>query len=117
MNVAGYLLSVLLFIAPVHWQSPGESAADNFCDLKGSVCIVDNPQQAYYKVYVEESEGFADMLVFKTDNSLFADRPGIWYFVKNRGFADFTIYLVDAKEKADFSIYYTTYESMAGCGQ
>jgi hypothetical protein len=87
----------------------------SYCDLKGSVYIVDNPQQANFKVYEEDSEAFADMLVYETDNSLYADKPGVWYFVNNIGFADFTVYMVDSKQNADFTIYYTSYESMAGC--
>ena len=90
-------------------------AKQSYCDLKGSVYIVDDPRKANYKVYEEDSEAFADMLVFETDNSLYADKPGLWYFVNNIGFADFTIYLVSSKNNADFSVYYTSYESMAGC--
>lgn len=114
MNYIVLILAFSFFFAGPRENHNSESAAP-YCELKGSACIVDNPQQADYKIYIDDSEAFADMLVFKTDNSLYADKPGVWYFVKNRGFANFTIYLVDAKGKADFSIYYTTIESMAGC--
>ena len=86
-----------------------------YCDLMGKVYIEENPKRALFKVYEEESEAFADLLVFKTDNALFSDKAGIWCFVDNRGLADFSICFVDSKIKADFSIYYTSYESMAGC--
>jgi hypothetical protein len=93
------------------------SGFNDFCELKGSVFIEEIPSRASFRVYLEESEAFADVLVFETDNSLYADKGGIWYFVKNRGIADFTVCMVDTKNKADFSICYTTYESMAGCSQ
>ncbi|HLF35181.1 MAG TPA: DUF6150 family protein [Cyclobacteriaceae bacterium] len=89
----------------------------DFCELKGSVYIEVIPSRADFRVYLEASEAFADMLVFEADNSLYADKGGIWYFVKSRGMADFTVCMVDAKNKAEFSICYTTYESMAGCSQ
>jgi hypothetical protein len=86
-----------------------------YCDLKGKVYIEENPKKALFRVYEEDSEAFADFLVFETENALFADKAGIWYFVENRGLADFSICFVDSKGQADFSIYYTSYESMAGC--
>jgi hypothetical protein len=86
-----------------------------YCELKGSVYIEENPKKALFKVYEEESEAFADLLVYETDNALFSDKAGIWYFVENPGLADFSICLVDSKSNADFSIYYTSFESMAGC--
>jgi len=54
-------------------------------------------------------------LVFETDNSLFADKPGIWYFTDDRAFADFAIYFVESKNNADFTVYFTSFESFAGC--
>lgn len=90
---------------------------DEYCELKGSVFIEKDPSSADFRVFIEESEAFADFLVFETDNSLYADKAGLWYYIKNRGMSDFTVCLVDSKNKADFSICYTTYESMAGCSR
>lgn len=115
MNYLATLLLVFTLIKTGEPDDPTRGAGSSYCDLKGSVFIVDDPRRANYKVYEEDSEAFADMLVFETDNSLYADRPGVWYFVNNIGFADFTIYIVNSKDQADFSVYYTSYESMAGC--
>ncbi len=114
--LASFLLAILFLIPGNKNEEIPESKVD-YCNLYGSVYIVNQQQLGNYKVFIEDSEAFADMLVYKTDNSLYADKAGVWYFVKNRDFADFTIYLVDSKEKADFSIYYTDFESMAGCSQ
>ncbi len=115
-NLAAFLFVVLIFMPVNKRENPAKSRTD-YCNLYGAVYVVDKQQLGNYKVFIEDSEAFADMLVYKTDNSLYADKPGIWYFVNNRSFADFTVYFVDSKEKADFSIYYTDYESMAGCSQ
>lgn len=90
---------------------------DSYCDLKGAVYVETGSRYANFRVYEDSTEAFADMLVYKADNALFADRPGIWYFVNNRGMADFSIGLVGTKGEADFSICYTSLESMAGCSQ
>jgi hypothetical protein len=105
---------VILTAANVPLSSPAVTD-ELYCRLKGKVFVEEVPGLADFRVYEEESEGFADMLIYETENSLFTDRGGIWYFVKNRGLADFTIYFTDSKSGADFSIYFTTFESMAGC--
>ena len=109
-------LITLLSILNVNKQALNPQKQElTYCELKGRVYIEENPKKALFKVYEEESEAFADLLVYETDNALFSDKAGIWYFVDNRGLADFSICFVDSKSKADFSIYYTSYESMAGC--
>ena len=55
------------------------------------------------------------MRVYKEENKLYADRPGIWYFTEEPDFAQFRIYLVDDPDLADFTIFYTETESFAGC--
>ncbi len=66
-------------------------------------------------MYVEESEGLADVIVFVEEIRLYADRVGIWHFMENPGLADYVIYFEDNKHFADFSIYYTDIESFARC--
>jgi hypothetical protein len=70
---------------------------------------------AQFSVFIEESEGLADVRVFKEDNPLFADKAGKWHFVKTRGLADFTIFIEETKNLADFTIFYTETEAFAGC--
>ena len=55
------------------------------------------------------------MVVFEEENELMADRPGLWYYTKNREFAIFIIYFVDRKSDADFTVYYTDIPDYAGC--
>ncbi len=86
-----------------------------FCDLKGAVFVVPDRSQATYRVFVEKSEAFADLSVYKAPNLLFADRGGLWYFSTTRAQAAFTVAFVAEKALADFSIYYIENESFAGC--
>lgn len=86
-----------------------------FCQLSGGVKEEKEPGMAVYKVYREESESFADLVVFKSENMLFADKPGKWYFTENRAMSRFTIFWVPERAQADFSIYFTETESFAGC--
>lgn len=85
------------------------------CNLYGTVFIENNPNDAHFIVYVEETEGLADMLVYQEDNRLFADRKGIWFFTKNRGLSDFSVYFEREKNRADFTIFYTEVQTFAGC--
>ncbi len=99
---------------------PGSSFSGNriiqtYCELHGTVYIAEYPGQADFLVYEEDSEAFADMLIYETDNALFADRNGIWFFTDKQAFADFSIHFVESKNNADFTIYFTAFESFAGC--
>ena len=87
----------------------------DLCQLRGSVYVTDIPQEAHFRVYVEEYESSADLLVYSEENKLFADQPGLWYFTDKRAFADFNIYLTDSRAFADFTIAYTDVASFAGC--
>ena len=89
----------------------------DYCKLRGSVYIEEFPAYADVLVFEESSEAFADMLIYESDNALFADKPGIWHFVDQKAFADFTIGFVDRKQHADISIYFTSFESFAGCNK
>jgi Family of unknown function (DUF6150) len=85
------------------------------CKIYGSVFIEDDPKKADFIVYVESSEAFADLIVYKQNNRLFADKAGLWYMTEKRDIADFRIYLKEEKRGSDFTIYFTTTESFAGC--
>lgn len=85
------------------------------CTLFGTVYVTPYAEEAHFIVFEEETEGFADILVFPEENQLFADRKGLWFFTDDPGFADFIVYLNDDRSFADFSIYFTETESFAGC--
>lgn len=86
-----------------------------YCHLKGPVFVENNPSRAQFRVFLEESESFADLLVFQAANALFADKPGLWYFTPARAQAAFSILFVKDRSLADFSIHYIETESFAGC--
>jgi hypothetical protein len=93
----------------------GVSAQAPYCKLSGGVYKETDPARAQYRVYLEESESFADVLVFQASNYLFADKPGCWFFTESRAQANIFILFVDDRSKADFSIFFTETESFAGC--
>jgi hypothetical protein len=85
------------------------------CQLKGVVYVTEIPEEAHFRVFVEEYESSARLLVFSEENRLFADQPGVWHFTRKRAFSNFTIYLTDTRAFADFTIAYTDIASFAGC--
>ena len=85
------------------------------CKIWGAVYVEKNRNDASYRVYLEESDAFANLVVYKQANKLYADKPGFWYFTTVRDFADFSIYIETNKALADFTLYYTATESFAGC--
>ncbi len=106
------IISVLLL---TNWFGIPKSQTIDFCKLKGTVYIEEYPEGANFFIYEDDSEAFADMLIYETDNALFATEPGVWYFTDQKGFADFSVYFVDSKGHADFTVYFTSFESFAGC--
>lgn len=88
------------------------------CRIFGTVYFETNPArrgECFGSVYFEPEQAFADVLVFKEDNKLFADKPGFWYLTEGRAFADYVLYVSPTRALADFSITYTTIRSFAGC--
>jgi hypothetical protein len=86
-----------------------------YCDIKGAVFVVQERAQAQYRVFIEKSEAFADIAIYKAPNLLFADRSGLWYVTETRAQADHTIAYVDDRAMADFTIFFIDNESFAGC--
>ncbi len=105
----------LLLLAVLCLPGSGYAQASKFCNLKGGVYVEKNPAQAQYRVFIDESEAFADLSIFKAQNLLFADRGGLWYFTDTKAQAAFIIAYVDRKDMADFSIFFIENESFAGC--
>ena len=85
------------------------------CDIYGKIYIESNPRYAHFRVFEDDSEAFADIIIFEEENTLYADQVGHWSFVDDRDFADVYIYIEKDRNMADFSVYYTDYESFAGC--
>jgi len=87
----------------------------DLCTVFGSVYETKNRNEANFKVYVENGEAFSQLVVFKADNKLFADKVGLWFFTPTKAFADYIIYFEKSKANADFSIYFTDTQSFATC--
>ncbi len=113
--MAGKIVTLLLMFIATSSFSGHTPFQEKYCNVFGTVFIVDNPKEADFRVYIEESEGSADVWVYDTEDKLFADRPGLWYFTNQKAFSDFTIYIEKNKYLADFSVFYTDTESFAGC--
>lgn len=109
-HLFGALLLGLAWINPLQAQN-----SRSWCALKGGVFVEKDPARAQYRVYVEDSESFADVLVFQAPNLLFADKPGLWFMASSPAQATVRITFVKERNQADFSIFYIDNESFAGC--
>lgn len=85
------------------------------CKIYGKIFIVDQKHLADFRVYEEETEAFANLVVFKHENRFYADKSGQWFITKDKTEADFWIYFTEIKGQSDFTIAYTPTESFAGC--
>ena len=121
-----FLLTAFLATAPVPVPAatPAEiapaSASLEPCKIYGSVYLETDPSRRSYcfgTVYVEPEEAFADLVVFKENNKLFADNAGLWADAPARDFADYVLFVTPDRAKADFAIHYTKVRSFAGCKQ
>ncbi len=92
-----------------------EKVQPNYCEVYGTIYETDKIYEADFKVYEEGSEAFANIIVFEEDNSLYANKQGHWTFIDNRDLADFVVYFTDESRDAEFSVYFTSFESFAGC--
>jgi hypothetical protein len=120
-----FLLSALLAATPTHQASaamrPAVARAAGPlepCKIFGSIYLETDPSRRGFchgTVYVEPEEAFADVLIFKENNRLFADKGGLWADAPARDFADYVLLVVTDRSRADFSIHYTTVRSFAGC--
>ena len=112
-----FLLAALLALTPAKAPAAGPLEP---CKIYGSVYLETDPGRRSYcfgTVYVEPEEAFADLLVFKEDNKLFADKAGLWAEAPARDFADYVLFVTPDRAKADFAIHYTKVRSFAGCKQ
>jgi len=110
-----FILTALLAFGPA--KAAPASSLDP-CRIFGSVYLETDPSRRSYcfgTVYVEPEEAFANLVVFKESNKLFADKAGLWADAPNREFADYVLFVTPDRGKADFAIHYTTVRSFAGC--
>lgn len=113
-----FLVSFLLSLAPAPVSKAAWAGPLDPCRVYGSVYLETDPgRQAYCfgTVYVEPEEAFANVLVYKEDNKLFADKAGLWYDAPARDFADYVLFVTPDRNRADFSIHYTKVRLFAGC--
>lgn len=85
------------------------------CKLYGRIYVEKNRAYADVRIFVDETEGLADLVVYRHENMLYADKNGQWYFTQNRMDADYWIYLEENRGMADLIVAYTETESFAGC--
>mgnify|MGYP002777097737 CR=1 len=85
------------------------------CKVYGKIYVVSQKNLADVWVYIDESEGLAELMVYQQNNRFYADRSGQWFFTNDKREANFWVYFEPVKGHADFSIAYTDTESFAGC--
>lgn len=88
------------------------------CRIFGSVFLETDPRrksQCFGVVYLEPEEAFADVLIYQETNKLFADKAGLWYLADSPHFVDYSLFVTDNRNLADFSMHYTKVRSYAGC--
>lgn len=110
------LLITLFFNSPQDVPPPQPR---NVCDIFGTTFVekTTNVFAATYRVYLEEDEYAADLVVFKETNELMADKTGLWFFTKNKAFSEFTICFVEDRNMADFTVYFTDIDVEARCNR
>lgn len=107
--ITGIILALsLVFFEPI----PQEEVK---CNVYGAVHVLKEKRGADYIIYMEESDAFADLLVFKEEHKLYADKSGLWFLEKNKGLADYRIYITKNQDEADFSVFYIDSPTFAGC--
>lgn len=108
------LLKKLLFL-PLFWLITQTAQAQTKpCQIFGTVFLTEIAQEADFVVFIEE-DVTPDLTVYVPANRLYADSPGKWYFVKEKPFADYRIFITDNRHYANFTIAYTEVEEFAGC--
>ena len=112
-----FLLTSLLALSPAT-GSPARPADVEPCKIYGAIYLETNPNRrnsCFATVYVEPDEAFADVLVYRENNRLFADQAGLWYPAENPQFADYSLFVTTDRNLAEFSVHYIKVRSFAGC--
>lgn len=90
----------------------------NICRVYGAVYLERDPKYkntASFTVYLNEDEAFANMVVYRENNKLFADGTAIWYLTPSKAFADHILYVTENRNFADFTVHYTDVRTFATC--
>ncbi|QCR24370.1 DUF6150 family protein [Pontibacter sp. SGAir0037] len=93
-------------------------AEQDYCKIYGAVYLERDPKyknSAAYTVFLGEEEAFANLVVFKENNKLFADVTGTWYITPNKAFADHVLFVTENRNLAQFTVHFTQVRSLAGC--
>ena len=114
-----WALPAVFVSAETSFSRPNPTALKtDFCRIYGSVYLERDPRKqagTQFTIYEEPEEAFANLVVYKEDNKLFADSPGLWYITANRDFDDFVVFVSPNRNMADFGVYFTQTRSFAGC--
>ena len=116
-----FWMSLLPFFTPAAVAPAPDketSVGKNYCDIYGAVYLERDPRYkntASRIVFLNEDEAFANMVVYRENNKLFADGRGIWFITPNKAFADHILFVTDQRLQADFTVYFTDVRSSATC--
>ncbi|WP_242920814.1 DUF6150 family protein [Pontibacter liquoris] len=112
-------LALMPLCLPAPPAAPAKTTvAKGYCNIYGSVYLERDPKyknQAAYTVFLNEDEAFANMIVYRENNKLFADGTAIWYLTPSKAFADHVLYVTDNRNLADFTVHFTDVRSFAAC--
>ncbi|MCG8474670.1 MAG: DUF6150 family protein [Cytophagales bacterium] len=114
MKISGLLKFFLICLGMMQISS-AQAQPVSPCQVFGKIFYTKTKQEAQVWVYVEDSEGLADLIVYKEENELFADKAGLWCKTAKKKFADYRVYITDNPEEAHFCIFYTDEPDFAGC--
>lgn len=109
-----------LFTSPATAPAPISEASvgRDYCDIYGAVYLERDPRYkntASRIVFLNEEEAFANLVVYRENNKLFADVTAIWFITPNKAFANHILYVTDQRHQADFTVYFTDVRSSATC--
>ncbi|RDV14066.1 hypothetical protein DXT99_15975 [Pontibacter diazotrophicus] len=109
-----------LFNSPATAPAPAREAIveRDYCDIYGAVYLERDPRyknDASKIVYLNEEEAFANLVVYRENNKLFADGTGIWFITPSKAFANHILYVTEQRHQADFTVYFTDMRSSATC--
>ena len=114
-----WLTLMPLYTSPAPVAAPAKTAvAKDYCNIYGAVYLERDPKykrDASFTVFLEEDEAFANMIVYRENNKLFADATAVWYLTPSKAFADHILYVTDNRNLADFTVHYTDVRSFAAC--
>ena len=112
------LLPLLLTPGEVVFPDKEVIVARDYCSVYGAVYLERDPKYkntASFTVFLEEDEAFANMVVYRENNKLFADATAVWYITPKKAFADHILYVTDNRNFADFTVHFTNVRSFAAC--